>query len=168
MRRLHLRDRGNILKRLLIHIGGCNLALLMRKVMGVGTPKALQDLAKALQRLLLVLQSRFAALGHLFNLLSASPAQSPYLDLSDPHSRRLFRLCVLKGSSSTGCYAYTLRDAGKLRRQFIARYQDPFPKAVKTLDRDWDRMLTLFDFPKPHWRHLRTTNVVESPFEAAI
>ncbi len=103
MRRLHLRDRGNILKRLLIHIGGCNLALLMRKVMGVGTPKALQDLAKALQRLLLVLQSRFAALGHLFNLLSASPAQSPYLDLSDPHSRRLFRLCVLKGSSSTGC-----------------------------------------------------------------
>ena len=30
----------------------------MRKVMGVGTPKALQDLAKALQRLLLVLQSR--------------------------------------------------------------------------------------------------------------
>ena len=46
MRRLHLRDRGNILKRLLIHIGGCNLALLMRKVMGVGTPKALQDLAK--------------------------------------------------------------------------------------------------------------------------
>ncbi len=103
MRRLHLRDRGNILKRLLIHIGGCNLALLMRKVMGVGTPKALQDLAKALQRLLLVLQSRFAALGHLFNLLSASPAQSPYLDLSDPHSRRLFRLCVLKRSSSTGC-----------------------------------------------------------------
>ena len=61
-------------------------------------------------------------------------------------------------------YAYTLRDAGKIRRQFIARYQDPFPKAVKTLDRDWDRMLTLFDFPKPHWRHLRTTNVVESPF----
>ena len=61
-------------------------------------------------------------------------------------------------------YANTLRDAGKLRRQFIARYQDPFPKAVKTLDRDWDRMLTFFDFPKRHWRHLRTTNVVESPF----
>ena len=29
--------------------------------------------------------------------------RSRYLDLSDPHSRRLFRLCVLKGSSSTGC-----------------------------------------------------------------
>ena len=72
-------------------------------------------------------------------------------------------------------YANTLRDAEKLRRQFIARYQDPFPKAVKALDRDWDlpapsparqagRMLTFFDLPKRHWRHLRTTNVVESPF----
>ena len=39
-----------------------------------------------------------------------------------------------------------------------------FPKAVKALDRDWDRMLTFFDFPTKHWRHLRTTNVVESPF----
>ena len=104
MRRLHLRDRGNILKRLLIHIGGCNLALLMRKVMGVGTPKALQDLAKALQRLLLVLQSRLLPSVTFLTSLSASPAQSPYLDLSDPHSRRLFRLCALKGSSSTGCY----------------------------------------------------------------
>ena len=61
-------------------------------------------------------------------------------------------------------YANTLTDAGKLRKQFIARYQDQFPKAVKALDRDWDRMLTFFDFPTEHWRHLRTTNVVESPF----
>ncbi len=61
-------------------------------------------------------------------------------------------------------YANTLTDAGKLRKPFIARYQDQFPKAVKALDRDWDRMLTFFDFPTEHWRHLRTTNVVESPF----
>ena len=61
-------------------------------------------------------------------------------------------------------YANTLTDAGKLRKKFIARYQSQFPKAVKALDRDWDRMLTFFDFPTKHWRHLRTTNVVESPF----
>ncbi len=61
-------------------------------------------------------------------------------------------------------YANTLTDAGKLRKKFIARYQSQFPKAVKALDRDWDRMLTFFDFPAKHWRHLRTTNVVESPF----
>ena len=61
-------------------------------------------------------------------------------------------------------YANTLTDAGKLRKKFIARYQSQFPKAVKALDRDWDRMLTFFDFPTEHWRHLKTTNVVESPF----
>ena len=33
-----------------------------------------------------------------------------------------------------------------------------------TLERDWDRMVTFYDFPKEHWKHLRTTNVVESPF----
>ena len=53
-------------------------------------------------------------------------------------------------------YANTLTDAGKLRKKFIARYQSQFPKAVKALDRDWDRMLTFFDFPTKHWRHLRT------------
>ena len=102
MRRLHLRDRGNILKRLLVHIGGCNLALLMRKVMAVGTPKALQGLSKALQRLLLVLQSRFDALGYLPKLLSASPARSFCLDSIDPNSNPLFRLFAFKSGSSTG------------------------------------------------------------------
>ncbi len=34
------------------------------------------------------------------------------------------------------------------------------------MDRDWARILTYYQFPKDHWRHLRTTNVVESPFGA--
>jgi transposase len=42
MRRLHLRGRGNILKRLLVHIGGFNLSLVMRKLMGRGTARGLQ------------------------------------------------------------------------------------------------------------------------------
>jgi hypothetical protein len=41
-----------------------------------------------------------------------------------------------------------------------------FPKACDRLDRDWARMLTYYQFPKEHWRHLRTMNVVESPFAA--
>ena len=36
--------------------------------------------------------------------------------------------------------------------------------AGETLFRDWDRMVTFYRFPQDHWRHLRTTNVVESPF----
>lgn len=61
-------------------------------------------------------------------------------------------------------YANTRQDAEKLRKQFVARYRSEFPKAAAALERDWDRMLTFFDFPEEHWKHLRTTNVVESPF----
>ena len=42
MRRLHLRGHPNILKRLLIHIAGFNLGLLMRQLAGVGKPRVLQ------------------------------------------------------------------------------------------------------------------------------
>ena len=37
-------------------------------------------------------------------------------------------------------------------------------KAAETLNRDWERMMTFYSFPKEHWQHIRTTNVVESPF----
>lgn len=42
MRRTHLRHHDNILKRLLIHAAGTNLCLLMRTLVGVGTPRSLQ------------------------------------------------------------------------------------------------------------------------------
>jgi DDE family transposase len=42
MRRTHLRGHVNILKRLVIHSGGFNLGLLMRRLIGVGTPRGLQ------------------------------------------------------------------------------------------------------------------------------
>lgn len=42
MRRTHLRGHDNILKRLLIHAGGFNLGLLIRSILGVGTPRGLQ------------------------------------------------------------------------------------------------------------------------------
>lgn len=42
MRRMHLRGHDNIRKRLLIHAGGFNLGLLMRQLIGVGTPRGLQ------------------------------------------------------------------------------------------------------------------------------
>jgi len=43
MRRTHLRGHENILKRLLIHVGGFNLGLVMRKLFGIGKPRRLQD-----------------------------------------------------------------------------------------------------------------------------
>lgn len=39
MRRVHLRGRENVLKRLLIHVGGFNLSLIFRKMAGAGTPR---------------------------------------------------------------------------------------------------------------------------------
>jgi transposase len=48
MRRTHLRGHTNILKRLLVHIGGFNLGLFMRTLFGIGTPRGLQGRAIAL------------------------------------------------------------------------------------------------------------------------
>ena len=49
MRRTHLRHHGNILKRLLVHVAGFNLGLVMRSLFGIGKPRRLQDgLAAAL------------------------------------------------------------------------------------------------------------------------
>jgi len=51
-----------------------------------------------------------------------------------------------------------------------AKFQDwclrkNLPEAARVLDEDWGRMVS-FCFPKPHWQHLRTSNVAESPFAA--
>ena len=45
MRRTHLRGHAKILKRLLIHVTGFNLSLIMRKLLGLGTARGLQGLA---------------------------------------------------------------------------------------------------------------------------
>jgi transposase-like protein len=44
--------------------------------------------------------------------------------------------------------------------------REGYRRAGETLLRDWDRMITFYSFPEEHWKHLRTTNVVESPFAA--
>jgi transposase-like protein len=62
--------------------------------------------------------------------------------------------------------AESVADAEQARQRFHRDYRLRFPKACERLDRDWARMLTYYQFPKEHWRHLRTTNVVESPFAA--
>jgi putative transposase len=62
-------------------------------------------------------------------------------------------------------YAET-REAAELSRDELIGWcrQEGYRSAAETLVRDWDRMVTFYRFPKEHWRHLRTTNVIESPF----
>jgi transposase-like protein len=63
--------------------------------------------------------------------------------------------------------AESLKDAGEQRALFAAWCKkEGYQSAKENLDRDWDRMVTFYQFPKEHWRHLRTTNIVESPFAA--
>ena len=52
LRRVYLRGHDNILKRVLLHVAGLNLGLLMRTLTGVGTPRSLQGHAVACLRLL--------------------------------------------------------------------------------------------------------------------
>jgi len=63
-------------------------------------------------------------------------------------------------------YAETLSECEQLRDTFIDRYRKDYPKAGEKLLSDWDRMITFYSFPKEHWIHIRTTNVVESPFSS--
>ena len=47
---------------------------------------------------------------------------------------------------------------------FIRTYESKYPKATVCLKKDRDKLLTFYDFPAEHWRHIRTTNPVESTF----
>ena len=64
-------------------------------------------------------------------------------------------------------YAETREEAERLKRTFQGWCQGQgYTAAAQVLDQDWERMVTFYRFPKDHWIHLRTTNVVESPFAA--
>lgn len=63
-------------------------------------------------------------------------------------------------------YAPTRAEAEQRRNAFGKRYRRWYPQAVAILENDWERLVGFYGFPKEHWKHLRTTNVVESPFAA--
>jgi transposase-like protein len=64
-------------------------------------------------------------------------------------------------------YAERRASADQAREQFRTVYGGKYEKAVQCLEEDWDELLTHFAFPKEHWRHLISTNVIESVFSPA-
>jgi transposase-like protein len=60
-------------------------------------------------------------------------------------------------------YADSREHALKERKKFEQVFGHN-PKALKTVVENWERLTTYYDFPREHWKHLRTSNVVESPF----
>ena len=60
--------------------------------------------------------------------------------------------------------AETKRDALMAFDAFVETWGVKYDKAVECLIKDRDALLTFYDFPAEHWKHLRTTNVIESSF----
>jgi len=99
MRRCHLRGHENILKRQLVHVGGFNLSLILRKLLGAGTPRELKNRAgQVFSRLLRFLGLRKAV----SRIPLRSPAAGSRREPSSPcrtpdHRPRFF------SSSTTAC-----------------------------------------------------------------
>jgi len=99
LRRLYVRGKENVHKRLLLQAAACNLALLLRKMIGVGTPRAMQDTAT---HLLLVLLQRISAM-YVINPAHSLPAvisrRMPHRNRPCPRGTRWRK----KHALDTGC-----------------------------------------------------------------
>jgi len=60
-------------------------------------------------------------------------------------------------------YAESRQEALQERKKFEQSFRHN-SKAVRSVVENWDRLTRYYDFPREHWKHLRTSNVVESPF----
>ena len=60
--------------------------------------------------------------------------------------------------------AETKKDAVAALEAFVETYQIKYERAADCLTKDRDALLAFYDFPAEHWKHLRTTNVIESSF----
>jgi putative transposase len=61
-------------------------------------------------------------------------------------------------------YADTRDHASEAIDRFAEEFESKYPKAAECLRSDQDQLGVHFDFPAEHWKHLRTTNIIESPF----
>lgn len=58
----------------------------------------------------------------------------------------------------------TRREALDAYNQFLKLYAKKYPGACECLKKDKDVLFTFYDFPAEHWKHIRTTNPIESTF----
>ena len=84
LRRLYVRGKGNVQKKLLVQAAACNLALLLRKMIGAGTPRALQDAVAGL----------FFVLLRLISLASADCGPTGLSLTAVPRRTRNLRRCL--------------------------------------------------------------------------
>jgi acyl transferase domain-containing protein len=64
--------------------------------------------------------------------------------------------------------AETKKDALAAFDAFVETWGVKYDKAVECLIKDREALLAFYDFPAEHWKHLRTTNVIESSFATMV
>jgi transposase-like protein len=60
--------------------------------------------------------------------------------------------------------ADTEENAHRAFNHFCESYRDKYPKAVETLEKDREEPTAFYRFPAAHWKHIGSTNVIESVF----
>ena len=100
LRRCHLRGHENILKRQLIHVGAFNLSLILRKILGAGTPRELKNRATTL-----VLQILLFLVGQNRPDSEVQPQTGQPLASSRyyPQTRTRYRMAWNSAICTTGC-----------------------------------------------------------------
>ena len=76
----------------------------------------------------------------------------------NPFRPRRRRTCTTSGQADTKAEANAAFDF------FVKAYGVKWDKAVAKLVKDRDALLTFYDFPAEHWKHIRTSNPIESTF----
>jgi len=78
----------------------------------------------------------------------------------------------LQGTAKAALQAIWMADTREAAEQawkvFVRDYQAKYPKAVEKLEKDRDALLTFFDFPAEHWRHIRSSNAIESTLPRCV
>ena len=72
-----------------------------------------------------------------------------------PYAKKMIHEMYLSPTKETALTAY---------RRFLSEFSAKYPKATECLRKDEDVLFTFYDFPAEHWRHIRTTNPIESAF----
>ena len=72
-----------------------------------------------------------------------------------PYAKNMIHEMYLSPTKENALAAY---------HRFLSEYEAKYPKATECLRKDEDVLFTFYDFPAEHWRHIRTTNPIESAF----